>query len=265
MTAFRRTAPTRHRLVGSDRAAYQIYRTFWNALDWIFPPTCGGCGRPTERWCSDCQNSITEITEKNHICRTCGDMLDPTDPACFCKNCLDLPPSFQNARSCVVFKGPIREAIHRLKYKQDLGLGESLSCLLIKKLDELKWPVDLVCPVPLSDHRLRERGYNQSGLLARPVALANNIPYVPSAIRRVRVTQSQVGLSAKERAINLKNAFFADPAAVNGHSILIIDDVMTTGVTLRNCADALMKAQATMVYCLTLARAVIHQDGFERG
>jgi ComF family protein len=214
----------------------------------------------------DCQKSITEIIETAHICRICGDILDPADAgASLCLNCQKSLPPFENARSCAVFQGPLRQAIHRLKYKQDLGLGESLSRLLINKLKLLQWPIDMVVAVPLSASRQRERGYNQSGLLARPLALANRVPYEPRALHRIRTTKSQVGLSAEERFVNLKDAFQADPSLVHNRVILIIDDVMTTGVTLRNCSEAFLREGARTIFCLSLARAVIHFDGFERG
>jgi ComF family protein len=180
-----------------------------------------------------------------------------------CPTCQAALPLYQAARSYTIFGGAIRNAIHRFKYRQDLGLGEALSHMLIEKLQQLDWPVDLIAPVPLSPARQRERGYNQSGLLARPIGYYFGISYAPNALCRTRETRSQVGLNAVERSINLANAFSADPKLVSGHTVLVIDDVMTTGATLANCTKALLDAGANQVYGLALARAVIHQDGFE--
>jgi ComF family protein len=110
--------------------------------------------------------------------------------------------------------------------------------------------------VPLSKERYQQRGYNQAGLLARPVALALNIPYQPKALERWRDTVSQVGLSADQRMDNVVGAFKASQGLVKDRSILVIDDVTTTGATINSCAQALLQAGASEVFALTLARAV---------
>jgi ComF family protein len=143
-----------------------------------------------------------------------------------------------------------------LKYQRDIGLAEALSKHLIELYNDLKWEIDLVTPVPLGSKRARERGYNQSGLLARPLAYAIHKPYQPKLLLRTRETRSQVGLSAKERQQNVEGAFTANVSKVQEKVVLVIDDVMTTGSTINACAQALRKAGASAVYGLTLARAV---------
>jgi ComF family protein len=103
---------------------------------------------------------------------------------------------------------------------------------------------------------MKERGYNQAGLLAKPLSILQNWNYSPGAVFRVRDTRSQVGLSAPERRLNISNAFRADPVRVSGKVILLLDDVTTTGATLTACSEALIKAGAKSVYALTLARAL---------
>lgn len=164
------------------------------------------------------------------------------------------PPSYQGMRSWGVFGGPLRQAIHRLKYQHDIGLGEILARPLITLLGNLDWEYDLVLPVPLGVARLRERGYNQAALLARPVALKLGARYQPEAIDRVKETRSQVGLNLTQRRENVKNAFRAQADWVTGKGILLIDDVTTSGSTLESCAAALCAAGAERVYGLTLAR-----------
>ncbi len=148
----------------------------------------------------------------------------------------------------------MRNAIHRLKYKRDVALGEALARMLIQTLVNLAWEIDLVIPVPLGKSRLAERGYNQAALLARPLALAMRLPYQPPALHRMRETRTQVGLSIIERRLNVDGAFQADTALAEGRSVLIVDDVMTTGATLNACAGALLDAGAKHVLSLTLAR-----------
>jgi ComF family protein len=160
-------------------------------------------------------------------------------------------------RSWAVFGGKIRNALHRLKYQRDIGLGEALSMPLATYLRELQWPIDMIVPVPLGNARLAERGYNQAELLARPVALACAIPLKTKALLRAKETRSQVGLSAVLRRQNVAGAFEAKSSLVKEKNVLVMDDVTTSGATLDACAAALLEAGAHAVYGLTLARAVL--------
>jgi competence protein ComFC len=251
------------KMAGQASPAFFLYHSLWRALDWLFPPSCGGCSQPGFRWCSACQQQIQRITEP--ICARCGDPLADqslaAQPAAqLCYDCQAHLPMYQSLRSYGVFSGPLREALHRLKYQRDIGIGESLSKHLIELYNELKWDIDLVVPVPLGQKRARERGYNQSGLLAWPLACAIQKPYQPDALQRSRNTRSQVGLSAIERRENVDGAFTAHGDNVRGKVVLVIDDVMTTGSTISACAQALRTAGASFVYALTLARAVSKTD-----
>lgn len=238
-----------------NRLRYNLYRGFWSGLDWVYPPFCGGCHKPGSRWCSDCQDKVEKLETK--FCQKCGNILEQNS---ICEKCQASPPSYQAMRSWAKFSGPLREAIHRLKYKNDLGLGEALSMNLIELFNHLKWPVNLIVPVPLGLKRQQERGYNQSGLLARPIALSAGIPFRTNALLRARETATQVGLSAHERKENVRGAFIAKPEIVMGKIILVVDDVTTTGSTIEACADALISAGADQVYGLTLARSVFGMD-----
>lgn len=163
---------------------------------------------------------------------------------------------FQAMRSWGAFTGPLREAIHRLKYRKDVALGEALSRPLQDLVRSLNWPIDLIVPVPLSGQRLRERGYNQADCLAHPIALALGVDYHSRALLRIKNTQSQVGLSALQRKENVVDAFSANPRLVAGRQVLVVDDVATTGATIQSCACALLAAGAAQVFGMTLARAV---------
>lgn len=234
-----------------DRSVYTFYRLLWQSLDWLFPPACGGCEGAGTHWCESCQSSTTIIGDD--ICPKCG---HPQTGGDTCQNCASLSPVFSFLRSWAIYNGPLRDAIHRLKYQQDMALGEIFSRPMIQLLEVLEWRVNLVLPVPLSKERYQQRGYNQAGLLARPVALALNIPYQPKALERWRDTVSQVGLSADQRMDNVVGAFKASQGLVKDRSILVIDDVTTTGATINSCAQALLQAGAREVFALTLARAV---------
>jgi len=161
-------------------------------------------------------------------------------------------------RSWLVFEGPIRHALHKLKYRRNVALGDALAQHLAEYVGTLGWPADLVVPVPLGKKRAKERGYNQVGLVAMPLAAVNRWRYAPRALARSRETRSQVGLTAAERRENVSGAFRADAALVSGRTVLLMDDVATTGATLSACAAALLDAGARSVYALTLARALPH-------
>ncbi len=127
----------------------------------------------------------------------------------------------------------------------------------------LEWPVESLIPVPLGKERLKERGYNQVGLVARPLAYHMGWKYEPSALSKTRETRSQVGLNVSQRRENVHRAYQAEPRTVNGHSILLMDDVATTGSTIAACTGALLSAGAQEVYVLTIARALAHH-GLDR-
>jgi competence protein ComFC len=231
---------------------YRMYQLIWQSLDWLFPPECGGCGRKGCRWCQDCQSSVEILGSQ--VCPVCG---EPQKSSQTCQNCLQIPPAYKSLRSWAAFKGPLRKALHHLKYRRDLALGDSLSGALIHYFVDLKWGVDLIVPVPLGKERLKERGYNQAALLARPIALSQNIRYSSKALLRVKDIRSQVGLNITQRRQNVSGAFWANPEFVRGRSVLIVDDVTTTGATVDACAEAVKEAGATDIFAMTLARAVL--------
>jgi len=219
----------------------------------LYPPECGGCKRAGYRWCPACQDRIQALPDP--VCEVCG--LPGSHPG-LCSACANLQPPFRALRSWVVFEEPIRSALHQLKYRRNLALGDALAKPLAEYARSLMWPIDVVGPVPLGKKRMRERGYNQVALVALPLAARTGWQYAPRGLHRVRETRSQVGLSAGERKENMQAAFHADRSRVQGHTVLLMDDVATTGATLSACAGALLEAGAEAVYALTLARALPH-------
>jgi len=161
-------------------------------------------------------------------------------------------------RSWAAFDSPLRQALHKLKYRRDMALGDALAVPIARFVGTLGWPVQAVAPVPLGQKRRQERGYNQVALIAHPLSLSLGLAYRPAALKRSRDTRSQVGLNAEERRANVHQAFIADPRHVRGKTILVVDDVATTGSTLSSCTDALLQAGAADVFALTVARALPH-------
>jgi competence protein ComFC len=231
--------------------AYRAYQLIWEALDWLYPPNCGGCDQTGMRWCSECSRNTPEIEQP--ICPICGNPNFDEQP---CRRCLESKPLYTTLRSQTIYKGPIREAIHRLKYRRDVGLGEALSRQMICNLKKLNWSLDIITSVPLGLVRLKERGYNQATLLARPIALCLQVPFSSRVLVRTRETRSQVGLTVTERQENMADAFWSNSIVINGKNILVVDDVATSGATLNACAKALLDEGASKVYGFSLARAI---------
>jgi competence protein ComFC len=230
--------------------SYQWSTWIWNILDWVFPPDCPGCESSGVRFCEKCRGSVQPLPEP--ICPVCG---EPGKTEGLCSDCLSEPPAFDALRAYTLFDGKIRNALHRLKYRDDISLGDVLAPFLVDLYTHNNWPVDLVTAVPLSKNRYRSRGYNQAEQIALPFAVRINKPYFANAIQRVVDTQSQIDLSLTERRENVSGAFYANTMVVGLKSVIIIDDVSTTGSTLSECARALKEAGADKVYALTIARA----------
>lgn len=207
------------------------------ALDLIFPPRCAGCDRVDTVMCASCESELVQ-----------GELI-----------LLPSMPPLQGGAAAGKHAGKLRRAIHALKYESDRRAAEKLAQPLGRRMADvlalLRWKIDIIVPVPLHTSRLRERGYNQSMLLGVHVAHQFDLPVVPDAVTRRRSTDSQVGRSSAERERALKDAFAAQPHLVEEQSILLIDDVCTTGATLRECAQAALNAGARQVFCLTLASA----------
>ena len=232
-----------------------LYRLLWIVLDFLYPPACGGCGELGSRWCDACQHATHAI--QRPYCDICG---NPGNWSGLCPTCQTVRPSFTALRSYSTFSGPLQNALHRLKYRKDIGLGEALARPLVRTLQDLEWKVDTVVPIPLGKSRKAERGYNQVALLGLPLALWLDLPYRPAGLTRRKDTRSQVGLPASERLANVQHAFQAHRDLVQDQIILLLDDVTTTGATLESAAQALLQAGAHEVYALTLARTVLSKN-----
>ena len=222
-------------------------------LDAIFPPRCAGCGRTGSHFCARCVAALRPV--RPPWCASCGRSIPAGD---FCPDCrLDRLP-LAAARSAALFDGPLRHAVHQLKYRGRRSAARALAHLLLAPARSLAAAgIDLapavVVPVPLHPARERERGYTQAALLARPFAEALGLTCEAGLLRRVRPTPPQVGLSQRQRRLNVRDAFAAAPG-VAGRLILLVDDVTTTGSTLGSAAQACLRAGAAQVCAVTLGR-----------
>lgn len=230
-------------------------------LDVLFPSLCPACSAASQNgdFCSTCTGTIAH--PKPPICPSCGASLPGNATARLCSRCLTRRPRFDRARACAVYAGSsaaptaLDRAIHRYKYGGDVTLAAVLGRLMAERCPYTV-DHDLIVPVPLHRARLRSRGFNQSLLIARPLARACRIPISPFVLSRRRATVPQVGLGERDRRRNLAGAVeVRDHAEVRSRSILLVDDVYTTGATANECARALRAAGARRIDVLVLARA----------
>jgi len=150
--------------------------------------------------------------------------------------------------------GPLQKAIHSFKYKGLRALANTLGDLLYDGWVAAPQAVDVIVPVPLHPSRSRERGYNQSALLVRELGRLAALPIEERTLKRVTPTRPQVGLSAEERAENVRNAFRCHDNRLQGLRVLLVDDVLTSGATLHACAHALVQGNVRAVWGFTLTR-----------
>lgn len=230
----------------------QIVRLKGMALDLLFPQSCVGCGKEGSLLCADCCRQLPYLQQP--LCPSCG---RPVLANRVCPGCSTRKPKIDGIRSPFRFDGVIRQAIHHLKYRNLRVLAVPLARLLGDYFTVNPVPGRVVVPVPLHPRRLRERGYNQSSLLARELGRIIELPVVDDCLVRSHYTPAQAKTATVEmRWRNMVNAFACITNLLKGKEVLLIDDVSTSGATLEACAEALKCAGATSVWGLVLAREV---------
>lgn len=219
-------------------------------LNLLFPPRCVVCRRVGTWLCPECVSRLPRLS--GPVCHRCGVPIRHED---LCVSCREAPPRLEGIRSVAPFRGPVRAAIHYLKYRHARELAEPLGELMARYWQLHPWPAEVVVPVPLHPSRQQRRGYNQAALLAWALSRRIGLPMDEDALCRVRDTASQMRLQAADRHRNVEDAFRCPTHRMRGRRVLLVDDVCTTGATLEACADALREGGARQVWGLTLARA----------
>lgn len=227
----------------------------WNGLlDLLYPPVCLVCGEAgVAPLCPSCRASFSPVPPP--ICARCG----IGAAAALCHECAaGAPRYFATARAAGQFGDALRQAILALKYHERQSLASPLGLYLAEYLRTAPFApssIDLMVPVPLHPSRLRERGFNQSALIARVAASVLDLPVAEQVLRRVRRTRPQSELHRDQRAGNVRDAFAVSPhAPVAGRVVLLIDDVITTCHTVDECARVLVNAGAKAVHVASVAR-----------
>lgn len=223
-------------------------------LDIIYPPHCVVCNIYDRRWlCDECIAGIAFLEPP--FCPNCG---IPCTTG-LCAECMEKSHLFKSANSAVEFSEPIVEIIHLFKYRGYIALADVLAQIMIDRFEKtsLRGKFDLIVAVPEHPSRIIERGFNQAEELAQRLSAAVGVEYAQNALLKTRKTSPQVGLQADKRASNLRGAYKAvNTIDLHQRSILVVDDVMTTGSTLDEAARALLDAGASSVRAYTLARSI---------
>ncbi len=222
------------------------------AVNFFLPSVCVSCGRVGDVFCESCQKSLTWFLDP--LCPTCGRPLSHT--AGRCASCrLDALP-LQEIRAVCAFGGAARDAIHALKFEGMFAVAEPMALLMSERFPTWSQPCDFIIPIPLHPERLRERGYNQAGLLVRHLCQRIAANYDEESLWRTRHTRPQVGLDRVQRRQNVQGAFAVDRQRVAGQHVLLVDDVCTSGATLAAAAEALLEHGAASVRGFCFARPV---------
>lgn len=229
-----------------------ICNVFSDVIRLIYPKTCAACGNELlgneQAICFECRNDLPVTNFLN-------DDENPVAKKFWGR------VTVQHAASIFYFRkeSRIQQIFHELKYLDNQLVGIELGKLAAVELARAPWiqEIDFIIPVPLSDKKLYQRGYNQSEKIAEGLSEILKIPYLPDALVRHKHTQSQASLALKERIENVKDAFSLKcPEKLKGCHVLLLDDVMTTGSTLESCIQTLQKAESISVSVLTMAYAI---------
>ncbi len=231
-------------------------------FQFLLPPQCNCCERFLDEGqdaiCPDCFSEIHWIGPP--FCSICGTpFISEEDKLHPCGRCLTKGRYFTTARALGVYDGSLQEAIHRWKYEGKTTLTPLFGRWMTEGLNRYWDPTlfDLLMSVPLHPQRLRERGFNQALLLVEELSRRTGIPYRKRGLRKVRPTTPQVNLSGAEREKAVRRSFHVmRKEEVEGKSILLVDDVYTTGATVNECSKVLLAAGAKRVDVLTLAHAL---------
>ena len=233
---------------------------FDKILSFLFPSPCVVCQKPAGRnrfVCSSCKEHLT-LLKPGALCKTC--LAPLPSGAGLCGRCLKNNPAYDRLVACFPYQGKLRTSLHRYKFGGRSDLHTSFAMLMCAQLLSFGCTdFDVVVPMPLSKERLRERGFNQAALIAKDIAKQFHVPCVSNALKKCRDTERQSELNIHQRSKNIHGAFaLNNPDAVRGKNVLLVDDIFTTGATMREAAKTLSAVSKSVTACV-LAKTDIGQ------
>ena len=243
------------------KSKLSIKRLLYYFRDRLYPYRCPSCRRIVygESFCNKCWEKLIFIEKP--ICSICGEPLDiKTNYSLVCARCLNKQHYFNKATSVFIYNRTIARCIYRLKFDRKTFLARFFTRFIVKNIKEFN--TDYIVPVPIYGNRLKERGYNQSLLLVKEISKLTDIPYIEDLILKIKSTLPQTQLSTNKRKTNLKSAFKINEKyrnIIKYKNILIIDDVLTTGTTVDECAKVLKKNNVSKVFVSTIVRTTLNK------
>lgn len=237
------------------KSAYNIAQA---VLDFALPPKCLSCKSVVDKHgnlCSECWKTVGFIGK--HKCHICGLPFEfDMGEKALCQACEAKKPKFNQAVAFCKYEGVARKMVIALKFSDGVHLAPHMAKMMLGADGGLIAKADIIAPVPLHFWRKFHRKYNQASLLALNIARQSGKTYEPLLLKRNKRTQQQTRLHRKDRKANVAGAFVTSKADIKGKTILLVDDVMTTGSTISACAKTLKEQGAKTVYCLVFARVL---------
>jgi competence protein ComFC len=221
-------------------------------LNIFYPLYCGGCNAATGNiLCDDCINTFQPV-ENEKTCPICGRLIGKS---ILCGACIEEKRTFSKGHFGYYFEGRLRDVIHAFKFDGRIDAGKYLVSLLKKKIDTIAKEIDCIIPLPVTEKRLKERGFNQSFIIGEEIAKITGKEIYPSVLVKAKQTEDQYALSKKERKKNISGAFAVkNNSRISGKKVLLVDDLFTTGYTAQEASRSLLKSSAKEVIFFALAR-----------
>jgi len=222
------------------------------ALEILYPLLCGGCGARGFVICPECIDSFRAV-EEDSTCPVCGRW---TGRRTMCGECIDEKRGFQEGHYGFYFENRLRDAVHAFKFEGRKDVGKYLISLIREKVAALSGAADLIIPVPVTEKRLKKRGFNQSFIISEEISAIACRPVLHDVLIKTRETADQFTLAKDERRKNIKGVFAVkNGSEIAGKRVLLVDDLFTTGYTVREASRALFRGKAERVTVFALARA----------
>ena len=222
-------------------------------MDLVYPLYCGGCGTSGHALCERCIDTFLYVEEESS-CPVCG---MPVGTRSVCGKCLFEKNVFEEGLYGFYYENRLRDAIHSFKFSGRKDVGKLLVSLIEERIVAFSAKFDCIIPLPVTEKRLRERGFNQALLLVRELSRRTGIPYRMNVLQKKRPTLPQVQLSGVEREKGVRKSFdILSGEELEGKTILLVDDVYTTGATVNECSKVLLGAGAARIDVFTLTHAV---------